>query len=396
VRIFWKDIIKEQVKHKLEIMAGEKSLYRRRQNKNDLIASIEYLALIPSYIEHLKCHSQVLTRFRVRDTDKSWAVEILEDLKNDDMKLDIGITSICGCALLIGKSRASIDYSVDDDSAEDINMLMNQFFMQVDLAHQITTRLIKYGHFLYQKMRIEAHGPSTCKTSDFLLTLCKIGEVFHNIITDIPQRIRSIPDDVEPDIADTVFKGKIFVAECHFFTNHRSFPEPWQILICRRQLLQKKIFLFIKRSFIATKNGYRDYLFCIANAMNLHILDQFAENIHPTNGLDSESRKILYSEICDHATCVTKQNGLKVQQLTNCKLNTFESLHLDITLITYPHEINFFLFELLTLGIFSNELDVVHFPQTLIFIEITSTIEQYLFESLSLIKYIRRQHMNEI
>ncbi|KAF0518645.1 e3 ubiquitin-protein ligase [Gigaspora margarita] len=40
-------------------------------------------------------------------------------------------------------------------------------------------------------------------------------------------------------------------------------------------------------------------------AIDHHILDQIAKNIHPTNGLDSESIKILCSEICDHATCVT-------------------------------------------------------------------------------------------
>ncbi|CAG8842385.1 33381_t:CDS:2, partial [Gigaspora margarita] len=78
-QIFWKDITKEQVKHELEIMASKKSLYRRHQNQNDLIASIKYLALIPSYIEHLK----------LRDTDKSWAVKILKDLQNDGMKLDM-------------------------------------------------------------------------------------------------------------------------------------------------------------------------------------------------------------------------------------------------------------------------------------------------------------------
>ncbi|KAF0557213.1 e3 ubiquitin-protein ligase [Gigaspora margarita] len=389
-RIFWKDITKEQVKHELEIMAGEKSLYRRCQNQNDLIASIEYLALIPSYIECLKCLSQVLTQFRVRDTDKSWAVEILKDLQNDAMKLNMlsdifqnldrnfnelnectwslvkefnsadefikyllenlietdltnlinaiddlsdtkllqentvaalievnkalnplnkdaaqlsttsflkclsevsqknpslakkisscsshnlalqnmhrniakrgevtkeqiknaatiasyniaELRNLCSHALLIGKSRASIDYLVDDDSTEDISMLMNQFIMQVDLAQQITSmasRLIQYGYFLYQKMLIEAHGTPDLKNlsidysyddlydnfhasnqeicqnlvqfvndkaklprlpnwtgewpivqseADFLLILSKIGEVLHNIFTDIPQ-----------------------------------------------------------------------------------------------------------------------------------------------------------------------------------------------------------------
>ncbi|CAG8817576.1 6222_t:CDS:1, partial [Dentiscutata erythropus] len=239
-----------------------------------------------------------------------------------------------------------------------------------------------------------------------------------------------------------------------------SFPEPWQILICRSTTTAEEISLFIKRSFIAAKNGYKDYLFCIANvefldfelqyylvktirifqkeetnyllalvctrekATNHHILDQFSENIHPTNGLDLESMKILYSKICSNAMCVTsnmsgqgktewiKESSFElgkvprtllinddvnfstlVRKLADCKLGAFESLHLDITLITYPHEIDFFLFELLTLGVVSNELDIVHLSQPLIFIEIASTIEQYLFDSLPLVKYIRRQHI---
>ncbi|CAG8754625.1 6076_t:CDS:1, partial [Cetraspora pellucida] len=264
---------------------------------------------------------------------------------------------------------------------------------------------------------------------------------------------------------------KIFLADCHsrslvpnvilsLFTNHRSFPEPWQVLICRSTTTAEEISLFIKRSFIAAKNGHEDYLFCIANVefldfdlqynlvktirafqeketnyflalvctrekgINHHILDQFSENIQNTNGLDTESMKLLYSEICDDATCVTSDMsgqgktewikdfsfrlgksprtllisdnvnfGTLVRQLANCKLRAFESLHLDITLITYSHEINFFLFELLTFGVVSNELDVVHLSQSSIFIEIASTIEQYLFDSLSLATYIRRQHL---
>ncbi|CAG8529977.1 19075_t:CDS:2, partial [Dentiscutata erythropus] len=772
-RIFWKDITKEQVGHELEIMAGGTSLYQRHQRQNDLVVSIEYLALIPPYIMQLGYLKQVIARFKVRDADRSWVVEILKDLENDDMRLNmlpnifqklnrhlnelnectwsvvkelnfadefikyllenligsdltnlingkysilfmhefrlhlksrsfaiietvddqsdtkllqentvaalievnkalnplnkdaarLSTTSflkclsevsqkspslaekirscgshnlalqnmhrniakrgevtkeriknaatiglyifehnelsnsceltlkydttqnqhddaprvvasyniaelhdLCGRALLIGKSRASTEHSIDDDGNEDISVLMNQFIMQVDLAHQIITvasRLIQYGHFLYQKMHEEAHGtlnlqqlldkltndmekwekivdkaqndhyyltffsarhilafydyfrsidhanidennnfhasnqeicqnlvkfvndkaklpllpnwigewPTVQSEADFLPTLRKIGATLHKIFTDIPPRNRPIPDDVEPIIADTVFKGKIFVADCHsrslvpnvilsLFTNHRSFPEPWQILICRSTTTAEEVSLFIKRSFIAAKNGYKDYLFCIANvefldfelqynlvktirifqkeetnyllalvctrekATNHHILDQFSENIHPTNGLNLESMKILYSKICSDAMCVTSNMsgqgktewikkssfsfrkaprtllisdnvnfGTLVRQLANCKLSAFESLHLDITLVTYPHEINFFLFELLTLGVVSNELDIVHLSQALIFIEIASTIEQYLFDSLSLIKYIRRQHI---
>ncbi|CAG8790607.1 15916_t:CDS:1, partial [Racocetra persica] len=88
-RIFWKDISKEQVAHELEKMAGDASLYRRRQKQNDLIVSIECLALIPPYTTRLKYLKQVLTQFDVRDADKSWVVEMLKNLENEDMKLDM-------------------------------------------------------------------------------------------------------------------------------------------------------------------------------------------------------------------------------------------------------------------------------------------------------------------
>ncbi|CAG8772926.1 3359_t:CDS:2, partial [Dentiscutata erythropus] len=340
-RKFWKDIAKEQIRYELEIITGDASLYKSHQRQNELVVSIEYLTLIPSYITRFKCLSQVLTQFKVRDADKSWVIEMLKDLDDDDMKLNMlpdmfqklnkhlneldeytwsvikelnftnefikyllenligrdltnlinadvddksdtklleestvaalikvnkalnplnkdaaklsttsflkclsevsqksptlaekirscgshklalqnmyrnivkrgevnkeriknaatiglyifehnelsnsceltlkydttqnqhndsprvaasyNITKLhdlCSRALLIGKSGAS----VDDDGTEDINVLMNQFIMQVDLAQQIITvasRLIQYGHFLYQKMHEEAHG----------------------------------------------------------------------------------------------------------------------------------------------------------------------------------------------------------------------------------------------
>ncbi|CAG8824540.1 7652_t:CDS:2, partial [Gigaspora margarita] len=173
---------------------------------------------------------------------------------------------LCGRALLIEKSRAFTNHLVDDDGSEDISMLMNQFVIQVDLAQQITniaSRLIQYSHFLYQKLHEEAYGtldlqhlsidhtyndenndfcalnkeicqnfvrfvndkaelpqspnwtgkwPIVQSKNDFLPTLRKIGTVLHDIFTGIPRQNRTIP---EPVISDTVFKGKIFVADCH-------------------------------------------------------------------------------------------------------------------------------------------------------------------------------------
>ncbi|CAG8542187.1 4803_t:CDS:2, partial [Acaulospora colombiana] len=309
------------------------------------------------------------------------------------------------------------------------------------------------------------------KEEDFLPVLRKIGITLRGIFSDIPLRTRTIPEELEPIVADTIFKGHLFVAACNsrflvpnvilsLFANHRTFPEPWQLLICRNTTTAEEISLFIKRSFIAASNGYEGRLFCIADVelldfelqynlvqairdfqekendyllalictrekgTNHHILDQFAENVHVTNGLDAKSMKMLYEEICPDVVCVTsnmsgqgktewiKESSFRkgkvprtllisdnayfktlVRQLADCNLGPAESLHLDITLITNSHEVNFFLFELLTLGIVSNDSDIVHLPKTLIYIEIASTIKQHLLDMLPLTKYLHQQEI---
>ncbi|KAF0511752.1 e3 ubiquitin-protein ligase [Gigaspora margarita] len=308
--------------------------------------------------------------------------------------------------------------------------------------------------------------------NDFLPVLRKLGITLYMIFNGIKRRAKPIPSDLKLVVADTVYNGKLFVADCHsyslvpnvilsLFVNHDSiFPEAWQILICQSTTTEEEISLFIKRSFTAAKNGYKDYLFCIANVelldfglqyhlvqsirnfqdkekdyflalictrekcINHHILEQFTENVHPTNGLDERSMKLLYSEICNNSVCVTsnlsgqgktewiKESSSKkgkvlhtllisdkvnfetlVQKLVNCKLNIFESLHIDINLITYPNDVNFFLFQLLTFGKVCYEMNIANLQKTSFFIEIASTVDQYLLESLSITKYMRRQHV---
>ncbi|CAG8547768.1 12126_t:CDS:10 [Acaulospora morrowiae] len=459
-------------------------------------------------------------------------------------------------ALLIGKYRASTDRSSGENDIQDIHKDINTFITQVDLVQQIidvASKLIQLGHFLYQKMKVEARGVSelqdvldklaqdlktwediviraqnehyyltffsarhilafynyfrtdnleqddklkeVCQNlirfvndaaqlpiktgkwntvqnqDDIFPVLCKIGAILYDIFSDIPQQIRSIPDTLKLVIADTVFRGQIFVAACHshslvpnvilsLFANHQSFPKPWQILICQSTTAAEEITLFIKRSFIAADNEYKDYLFCIANVefldfelqdilirtihnfkqkkkdyllalvctyeygRNHHILDKFVENVHVTDGLDAESMELLYQEIRPDVECVTskmsgqgKTEWIKefsfqrekvprtllisdgahfrtlVRQLADCNLRAVESLHLDIRFITHPYEVNFFLFELLTFKVVSNGFDIVHLPDTLIFIEIASTIKHYLLDSLPIIKYLRRQNL---
>ncbi|CAG8444408.1 26262_t:CDS:10 [Dentiscutata erythropus] len=277
--------------------------------------------------------------------------------------------------------------------------------------------------------------PTIQNENDFLPVLRKIGATLYNIFNGIERKPNPIHKDIELVVADMVFNGKLFVADCHsyslvpnvilsLFVNHGSFPKAWQILICRSTTTDKEISLFIKHK-------EKDYLLALIctreKSINHHILEQFTEYVHPTNGLDEGSMKLLYSKICKdskNSVCVTsnmsgqgktewikessfkKQKVLRtllisdkvsfealVKNLANFKLETFESLHIDINLISHSHDVNFFLFQLLTFGIVFNEMDIVNLPDTLFFIEIASTVGQYLFESLSLIKYIRRQHI---
>ncbi|CAG8621874.1 43448_t:CDS:2 [Gigaspora margarita] len=153
-------------------------------------------------------------------------------------------------------------------------------FMIIQLVGTIKNRSIKMGllEMLIELMNDEFDqvfiaGVDFDDNEIFLGKNLKI-IVLHNIFTDIPQRIRSIPDDAEPVIADIVFKEKIFVSNCHshslvpnvilpLFTSHQSFHEPWQILICRSTTTSEEIALFIKRSFISAKNGYKDFYFAL-------------------------------------------------------------------------------------------------------------------------------------
>src|SRR5438128_8835488 len=82
-----------------------------------------------------------------------------------------------------------------------------------------------------------------------------------------------------------------------------------------------------------------------------------------------------------------------VHQLSECKLKRIESLHLNIVSVDNPAEVNMFIFEFLTLGIVSNKVDVATRPKQAILIEIASTAEQYLLESLPIITCLARKHL---
>ncbi|CAG8535691.1 30956_t:CDS:10, partial [Gigaspora margarita] len=308
--------------------------------------------------------------------------------------------------------------------------------------------------------------------TNFKDVLWKIGEKLETIFKRRSEYPRLIRARLEPIMSDVVYSGKLFVAACtdtyrvpniilSLYANHlckscHLYPEPWQLLMCRATTTAEEISLFIKRCFLASKKGYKDYLFCIAglefldfelqymlvndiryyqetendyyialiccreNGVHHHILDQFSERVCPTNGLGEYTMTNMYKELCPNVFCVTsdlsgqgKSEYIKnasfekdliirsllisdnirfdelVRKLSECKLRSIESMHLNIVSADSPIDVNVFLFELLTFGFVSNKMEIVCLPKC-IFIEVASTDNDRLLNSIPIAKYLNR------
>ncbi|CAG8494132.1 12597_t:CDS:10, partial [Racocetra fulgida] len=311
-------------------------------------------------------------------------------------------------------------------------------------------------------------------TRDYYSALCSIGSKLADIFENIPKQIREIKDTGERIKSDLVQPGKLFVAACSnkslvpniimsLYANHKSYPQPWQILICTSSTTMEELSIFTKRCFFASDNGYKGHLFCIANlelvdfelqynlvnnirSMNRmpnikdkyllalicckesevqhHILDQFSQDIHVTNGLDVDAMKGIYQELCPDVRRVSSELsgqgktewiknasfekmkiprsflisdgvdfGALVRRLKEHKIRPVESLHLNIVSADNPGDVNLFLFELLTLGMVSNYTDIVCLPNTPIFIEVATTVGQYLLKSLPFVECLSSEHI---
>jgi hypothetical protein len=327
--------------------------------------------------------------------------------------------------------------------------------------------------FVNRKARLsnkqKGHGFS-CK-NDYFQILKEIGCRLEGIFEKLPKHSRSIKLPEQRVISDVVENGELFVAACDdklrvpniimsFYANHGFYPEPWQLLICTASTTAEELKIFIKRCFFASKNGYKNHLFCIANlesldyelqyelvkniryymkkikdyylaliccsetGMHHHILDQFSENVHHTNGLSDAAMKTIYRDLCPKVVCVTsdlsgqgktewiKQESYRkrlvpksflisdrasynslVRQLKDVHIRQVDSLHINIISSDNPLEVNVFLFQLLTLGIISNNSNIASLPDTSIFIEIASSVDQRLFKSLPFINCLDRPHL---
>jgi hypothetical protein len=300
--------------------------------------------------------------------------------------------------------------------------------------------------------------------------LGEIGTVLQEMFT-VPREERQVGNIKERVISDVVYPGKLFVAACNvkllvpniimsLYVNHGYYPLPWQLLICTTSTTMEELAIFVKRCFFASKNGYEGVLFCLANlelldfelqynlvnlirsmrekhnqfrlalicyreqGLHHHILDQFSQDVHATNGLSDEAMRVLYHELCPKITSISselsgqgkseliKQSSFArklipksflisdeadfrtlVHRFKEFKLRPFESVHLNIVSADHPIDVNMFLFELLTLGIVFCNMDIAFLPDTYVFIEVASTIGQHLFKSLPIAGYLRQTHL---
>ncbi|GBC14226.1 hypothetical protein GLOIN_2v1789429 [Rhizophagus irregularis DAOM 181602=DAOM 197198] len=315
-------------------------------------------------------------------------------------------------------------------------------------------------------------------SKDYRKILCEIGNELEKIFKSIPKQSRGGLKAAEVSGQRTTLniikKGKLFIAACadktrvpniimSLYVNNGNYPEPWQLLICTTSTTMEELTIFIKRSFFASNNGYENHLFCIANLELLdfelqyylvnqirsmrdqkdfllalicyrengiqhYILDQFSSDVVETNGLNNESMRGIYKELCKNVICISSdlsgqgktewikevsfnkkrfprsflisddmEFGRLVRQFKECKLQPIESLHINIVSSNFPRDVNMFLFELLTLGIVSTNVNIAYLPLSetpiYIFIEIASTTEQYLLNSLPMAGYLLSKHL---
>ncbi|GBC14823.1 hypothetical protein GLOIN_2v1781959 [Rhizophagus irregularis DAOM 181602=DAOM 197198] len=192
-------------------------------------------------------------------------------------------------------------------------------------------------------------------SKNYLEILTEIGNELERISRNVPKQSRKPKAAGQRVMSDIVTKGKLFVAACtdksrvsnvimSLYTNHGYYPEPWQLLICTSITTMEELTIFIKRSFYASKNGYENHLFCIANlellefelqynlvnqirsmqrihdqdkeyllaliccretGMHHHILDQFSLDVHATNGLITDTMSQIYRELCQNVIRVS-------------------------------------------------------------------------------------------
>ncbi|CAG8529600.1 39208_t:CDS:10, partial [Gigaspora margarita] len=270
--------------------------------------------------------------------------------------------------------------------------------------------------------------------------LCQIGTKLQTIFESVPKKKRYVKDKGGRIMSDVVYRGKLFVAACSdknlvpniimsLYVNHGNGYDKYLFCIANLELLDFELQYNLVNNIRSMRKEQTNYhlalICCRETGMHHHILDQFSQDVYATNGLGIEAMKVIYRELRpDNVLCLSsdlsgqgkseyiRQSsfayrkvprsflisdgvdfGTLVHRFKEFKIRPVESLHINIVSADHPVDVNMFLFELLTLGVVSNNMDIAYLPDTIIFIEVASTVNQHLLNSLPMVGCLNSMHL---
>ncbi|CAB4443214.1 unnamed protein product [Rhizophagus irregularis] len=205
--------------------------------------------------------------------------------------------------------------------------------------------------FVNSKAQLPSHGDVRGILNGFkdhFEILCEIGNELEKIFRDIPKQSRKLKGFGH----DIITKGKLFVVTytdkiqvlntiMSLYASYRYYPDPWQILICTSSTTMEELMIFIKRSFSALNNGYKNRMFCI---INLELLDFELQynfiNYIKVMQLEYKNENYLLALLCyqksEMSNYILDQFSLKAQEINELDTETLQEVYQELfTNITY-------------------------------------------------------------
>ncbi|CAG8772891.1 36932_t:CDS:10, partial [Gigaspora margarita] len=291
-----------------------------------------------------------------------------------------------GALLITEPANMYADLTEEEKSRK----IMNEFVLQVNTAQEILivgSKLIQMWHFDYRRKKAvgeaqEQHYYLTFFPARHILAfydyftsdvqddenteICRTLIKLVNNKAELPSRkdrsgisrkntdyFRTLKEIGERNAADVVDRGKICVASCDDKLHIPNIIMSFNITCVSSDLSGQGKTEWIKQASLKEKKNLHSFLI--------------------DDGANYESL------VC---------------QLKDFKIYPTESLHINIMSVDHPDEINMFLFELSTLGCVSSNVNVISFSRIPIFIELASTIQQKLLNSLPMTNYLIKEHLS--
>ncbi|CAG8631484.1 21109_t:CDS:10, partial [Gigaspora margarita] len=299
-----------------------------------------------------------------------------------------------------------------------IGTLLYEIFSQIPTIQRQITAAVEYdtAEVVHQGRLFIATCNDKFRVPNIIMSLCNI----HNKCYPEVWQLLICKSSTTAEELQTFAKRCFFAAKngygehlyCIANVEFLSFELQYQLVSSIRSLCHQE------------KQFYLALICCPENNMHYYILEQFLEHTHVIQGLDANSMHNIYKELCPNVFAVSSDLsgqgktkwieeqssilgsvlrkflisdgmtfGMLVRNLSEIRLKNAESLHLNIMLIDHHYDINMFLFELFSFKIVRDRTDFLSIPSTLIYLEIESTMNQDLLNSIPIIRHLERKHL---